>query len=145
MPTARDVLTNKERQDVHTVTPETSVQDACKLMRQHRIGCLVVGDGKSIEGIISERDVINRVVADHLDSADTKVKDVMTTEVIFVKPDRDITEVEAIMRQQRIRHLPVADETGLRGLISVGDVLGYHCHTDRQMVEYLQDYVYGRH
>ncbi|MBK9120960.1 MAG: CBS domain-containing protein [Phycisphaerales bacterium] len=145
MPTAMDLLGAKVRGGVLTTTPEATVQDACRLMRQERVGCLVVTTGKAVAGIFTERDVINRVVAEARDPAATIVGDVMTREVIVVKPDRSIEEIEAIMKQQRIRHLPVVGERELAGLLSIGDVAAWHADKDKQLVEYLQDYMHGWH
>ncbi len=145
MPNAKELLAVKAHSGVFTVSAESSIGDACRLMRESRVGCLVVGDSQNIAGIITERDVINRVVAEHRDAATTRVRDVMTQDVLFIKPDRPIDEIEAIMKQQRIRHLPVVDEHGLLGLLSIGDVLAWHAAQDKQTVEHLTEYIYGRH
>ena len=146
MPTAKELLAEKESKSVITVKADLSVQDACKLMRNHRIGCLVVTSGtKTIEGIFTERDVVNRLVAEDKDASDTKVGELMTHEVIVVEPERPIAEIEAIMKQNRIRHLPVAGEKELLGLLSIGDVMAHEAATNKQMVHYLTEYIYGRH
>ena len=145
MPNAKELLAVKAHSGVFTVSAESSIGDPCRLMRESRVGCLRVGDGQNNPGIITERDVINRVVAEHRDAATTRVRDVMTQDVLFIKPDRPIDEIEAIMKQQRIRHLPVVDEHGLLGLLSIGDVLAWHAAQDKQTVEHLTEYIYGRH
>ena len=68
----------------------------------------------------------------------------MTTEVIVVRPERDLDEIETILKQHRIRHLPVAGDRGLLGLLSIGDVNAYRADADHQKVEYLTEYIYGR-
>lgn len=145
MPTAEELLACKDRRDVFTTAPDATVQEACALMRTHRVGCLVVVKAEKIVGIFTERDVINRVVAEGRDAAATKVRDVMTHDVIVVRPDRRIEEIEGIMRQNRIRHLPVAGEQALVGILSIGDVAAWHSDKNQQMVEHLTDYLYGRH
>jgi CBS domain-containing protein len=145
MPTARELLATKARSEVFTVPAGHTVQEACRLMQHYRVGSLVVGDGRTIDGMFTERDVLNRVVAEGRDPAATHVHEVMSAEVMFIKPDRPLEEIEAIMKQQRIRHLPVVDETGLLGLLSIGDVLAWHAARDKQTVEYLTEYMYGRH
>ena len=126
MPTAKELLSEKKAKDVITVSADMSVQDACKLMRTHRIGCLVVTSGpRTIEGIFTERDVVNRLVAEDKDASDTKVGELMTREVIVVEPERPFEEIEAIMKQNRIRHLPVAGDKELLGLLSIGDVMAH--------------------
>jgi CBS domain-containing protein len=146
MSTAKQILTDKDTKGVITVSADLSVQEACRLMRSYRIGCLVVtGADQTIEGIFTERDVVNRLVAEDRDASETKVGDIMTREVIVVEPERPIAEVEAIMKQHRIRHLPVAGERELLGLVSIGDVMAHEAATSKQMVHYLTEYLYGRH
>ncbi len=145
MPTAKELLSAKEVTGVITVNAELSVQDACKLMRTHRIGCLVVTSGPhKIEGIFTERDVVNRLVAEDRDASDTKVGEIMTRDVIVVELDRPFEEIEAIMKQNRIRHLPVAGDRELLGLLSIGDVMAHDVSTNKQMVHHLTEYIYGR-
>ena len=144
MPTVKDVLASKKSLGVITVLPDCSVRDACRLMRDRRIGALLVSDGDELEGIITERDVMNLVVAEERDPATTKVSDVMTRKVVVVRPDRRVDEVEAIMRQERVRHVPVVGEKGLIGMISIGDVNAFNAAEDHQTVEYLTQYIQGR-
>lgn len=144
MPTARDLLSLKKSGGVITVSPDATVKDAASVMHEHRIGALVVGDGETLRGIVTERDVLWRVVAQGRDAAATLVKEVMTADVIVVRPDRDLDEIEAILKDHRIRHLPVAGDHGLLGILSIGDVNAYRADTDHQKVEYLTEYIYGR-
>ena len=146
MLTAQDLLANKAAKDIVTARADTTVQEACKLMRTHGIGCLIVTDSSGrIEGIFTERDVVNRLVAEDQDASDTKVGDLMTRDVIVVEPERTLSEVEAIMKQNRVRHLPVAGKDALLGLLSIGDVLTYHAAANKQRVHHLTEYIYGRH
>ena len=144
MTTARDLLAQKKSGGVTTVPPTATVQDAARLMHEKGIGSLLVAEGATLRGIITERDVLWRVVAQGRDPAATLVKDVMTTEVIVVKPEREVDEIEAILMHHRIRHLPVAGEDGLVGMLSIGDVNAFRAEADHQKVEYLTEYIYGR-
>jgi CBS domain-containing protein len=144
MPTAKDVLTSKRSSEVITVPPDTNVRDACRLMRDRRIGALLVVEGKNPVGIITERDVMNLVVAEEKDPVGTRVSDVMTRKILAVRPERALEDIEAIMRQERVRHVPVVDETGLIGIISIGDVNAFNASQDHQTVEYLTQYIQGR-
>ena len=144
MPTAKDLLALKKTREVITVSPAASVRDACRVMREHRIGAVLVSEGEALHGIFTERDVVNLVVAGEKDPALTVVADVMTRKVIAVRSDRSLDEIEAIMRQERLRHVPVVDETGLVGMISIGDVNAYNAAEDHQNVEYLTQYIHGR-
>jgi CBS domain-containing protein len=144
--TAVQLLATKPTRDLITTRAEATAQEACRLMREHRIGCLLVTDAAGrIEGIFTERDVVNRLVAEGKDATRTLVGDLMTREVIVVEPDRTLDEVEAIMKQHRIRHLPVAGQEALLGLLSIGDVTAHHAAASKQMVHYLTEYIYGRY
>ena len=145
MPNARDLLSKKSIKGIISTTPEQSVQAASKLMLQRNVGCLVVtgAEGKII-GLLTEHDVLCRLVAEDRDSSDTKVSEIMSRDVAVVEPERSLEEIEAIMRQQRLRYLPVAGEKELLGLRSMGDVLAHHAAEDKQMVHYLREYIYGR-
>jgi CBS domain-containing protein len=144
MSTAKDVLSRKKALGVITVLLDCSVRDACRVMRDRRIGALLVAEGETLHGIVTERDVMNLVVAEEKDPSTTKVAEVMTRKVIVVRSDRSLEEVEAIMRQERLRHVPVLDETGLVGMISIGDVNAFNAAEDHQTVEYLTQYIQGR-
>ena len=141
--TARNLLATKNAAVVFTCGKDTTVQEASRLMSMRRVGSLVITDGDTVEGIFTERDVMNRVVAQGRDAARTRVGEVMTTDVITVSPDAPLEDVEAIMRRHRIRHLPVVGERGLLGLVSIGDVLVYHAESRKEMVEQLTEYVTG--
>ncbi len=106
MPTAKDLLALKKSLEVVTVPPAASVRDACRLMRDRRIGSVLVAEGETIHGIFTERDVVNLVVAGEKDPALTAVADVMTRKVIAVQSDRSLAEIEAIMRQERVAPRP---------------------------------------
>jgi len=143
--TAKQLLARKESKVIVTVRSDISVQEACKLLRAYHIGCLIISDNEGrIEGIFTERDVVNRVVAENKDASRTRIGEVMTREVIVVEPERSLDEIEAIMKQHRVRHLPVAGSESLIGMLSIGDVLSYHAAENRQMVHYLTEYIYGR-
>jgi CBS domain-containing protein len=144
MSTAKDVLSKKKALGVITVLPDCSVRDACRVMRDRRIGALLVAEGEALHGIITERDVMNLVVAEGKDPAATRVAEVMTPKVLAVRSDRSLEEIEAIMRQERVRHVPVMDDTGLIGMISIGDVNAFNADENHQTVEYLTQYIQGR-
>ena len=144
MPTAKDILASKKSLGVITVLPDCSVRDACRVMRDRRIGALLVAEGGTLQGIFTERDVLNLVVAEERNPATTNVAEVMTRKVLVVRSDRSLEEIEAIMRQERVRHVPVVDETGLIGMISIGDVNAFNADENHQTVEYLTQYIQGR-
>ena len=137
----RDVLRAKGPQ-VITITPETPVQEATRVLVRHNIGALVVSDGK-LRGIVTERDLLHRAAEDVQLLASARVRDIMTSEVITASPDAEIREVMDIMTEHRIRHVPVMENGALAGIISIGDVV----NALRQSVEaenrYLHAYIQG--
>ena len=144
MTTARDLLALKKSGGVITVSPNSTVKDAARLMYDRGIGALVVADGETLKGIFTERDVLWRVVAQGRDAAATSVLEVMTVDVIVIRPDREVDEIEAILKERRIRHIPVAGDDGLLGMLSIGDLNAFRAEAAHQKVEYLTEYIYGR-
>ncbi len=109
--------------DAWSVTPNTSVFDAIKLMSGKRVGALLVLKGEKLVGIISERDYTRKVILKGRSSRDTPVKKIMTSRVIYTSPDQPIEKCMALMTAKRIRHLPVLEDGQLVGVISIGDLV----------------------
>jgi CBS domain-containing protein len=116
------VLTVKGDQ-VHTVTPDSSVRDVVQLLSQHNIGAVVVSDSsRAVLGIVSERDVVRRLLStDRL--LDRPVSDIMTTKVYTCGPDDDLNKLMAVMTERRVRHIPVVVNGSLHGIVSIGDMV----------------------
>ncbi len=141
MPIAQDILAKRPRAVV-TIGEEATVMEAAKIMSDRRIGSLVVGRREKVVGIFTERDVLNRVVARHLDPLKTIVKDVMTTPVACCQPTTKLAECRSVMTEKRIRHLPVVKENKLLGMISSGDILALEHGEQQQTIEYMYEYLY---
>jgi CBS domain-containing protein len=129
--TARDLLAMKNSAVVYTCAPETTVAEACRVLRERRVGCLVVARGSDLQGLFTDRDVAVRVVAAGLDPARVAVADVMARDVEVAALDLPVGDVEATLRRRRSRHLPVAGDRGLLGLVSLGDVARYYALVER--------------
>lgn len=109
---------------VVTVAPETSLSTAARRMDIEHVGALIASrDGKSLAGIIDERDIVRAYVRHGDDLARRTVADVMRAEVITCTPDEPVRQVMAKMTRHRVRHLPVLDGGALAGIISIGDVV----------------------
>ena len=128
---------------VHTTTLDATALAAAQKMNDHRIGALVVAEGGRIAGIITERDMLTRVIAGQLSPAQTRVADVMTRDVLTCTPDTDISELRALMRERRIRHVPVVDRGGLAGMVSIGDLNFAETQNLTQTIGYLEQYIAG--
>jgi CBS domain-containing protein len=144
MPTVKDVLALKG-DSLFTTGSQVSVLDATRKMNQHKVGALVVMDDGRVTGIFTERDVLRRVVAEERLPREVKVADVMTTDVICCSMTDDLDDVSAIMKDRRIRHVPVCDTAGkLHGIISIGDVNAQYASHAEQHIHFLNEYLYGR-
>jgi CBS domain-containing protein len=118
-----DVLRAKPSHDVLTISPDATVRELVALLAEHNVGALIVStDGSSVDGIVSERDVVRRL---HTDGGvlEGPVRAIMTAEVHTCEPDNHLDELMALMTDRRIRHVPVVTEGRLTGIISIGDVV----------------------
>lgn len=144
MPTVQDVLRDKGSL-VHSIPAHATAMEAIHKMNQHKIGALVVMQDEHIVGIFTERDVLRRVVADDRRPDEIRLLDVMTANVVWCAPNTDLDEISAIMKERRIRHIPVCNEDGkVLGMISIGDVNAQHASHQAMTIHYLSDYIYGR-
>jgi CBS domain-containing protein len=139
-----DVLAVKGEQ-IHHVEPQTSVLDAIQKMNQHKIGALIVMQDGQVAGIFTERDVLRRVIGLNQPLAEVTVAAVMTTDVICVGPETDLDEIATIMKNRKIRHIPVCDRAGrLHGMVSIGDLNAYHTTHQEAHIHFLSEYISGR-
>lgn len=120
--TAQEFLAEKPH-GVIAVSPDDSVLQALKLMAEKDIGAVLVMRGQSMAGIFSERDYARKVELRGKTAANTPVREVMTEKVVFVTPTNTVVQCMALMKQKRIRHLPVVDGAKVVGVLSARDVL----------------------
>ncbi|MDH5183176.1 MAG: CBS domain-containing protein [Gammaproteobacteria bacterium] len=134
-------ICNQKGADIWSIGPEQSVLDAIRLMDEKGIGALAVIHEDELVGILSERDYARKVVLKGRSSNETKIKEIMTREVIFTQPDQGIKECMAVMTKHRIRHLPVMENGKLISMISLGDVVKEIISDQEYQIEHLQHYV----
>ena len=118
-----DVLTSKPSHQVVTIAPDATVRELLGLLAEHNVGAVVVsGDGATVEGIVSERDIVRRLHDDEsvLDGA---VRAIMTSDVQTCDPHTSVDDLRVVMTERRIRHVPVVTDERLTGIISIGDVV----------------------
>jgi len=108
--------------EVVTINANASVREAAKIMNHHEIGCLIASSHGKAVGIITERDILKRVVAEAKDPEKTKVKDVMSKPLIVVEPEMDLEEAAKLMFKMKIKKLPVVDSGRLAGLVTLTDL-----------------------
>jgi CBS domain-containing protein len=153
MCTVSDVLESKGH-DVYTVTEGATIDDAVATMCRVKVGAVVVveetTDGWGLSrptGMLSERDLLVRVLLAHRDPGATRVRDVMTRGIISIDEDESVEAALGLMNERRCRHLPVVrrGSIGLVGLVSIGDLVKA-CHSEHEVeLRALHDYVEGRY
>ena len=119
------------------------VYDALTLMAEKNLGAVLVMDGARIAGIFSERDYARKVTLKGKSSRETPVKEIMTQDVLFVRPGHSIEDCMALMTDKRIRHLPVMEGEKLMGVISIGDVVKAIISENKFVIKQLEDYISG--
>ena len=140
MTTVRQLLDGKSP-EVHAVRPEAAVIDAIRLMAEKSIGAVLVMDGPVLAGILSERDYARKIVLRDRSSRDTRVADIMTSKLITVAPTAQVAHCLQLVSDHRIRHLPVVDNGGVLGVISIGDLVKAVIDAQAQELEQLQQYI----
>ena len=136
----RDLL-NKKSRDTATVGSADTLGHAAKILARHHIGALpVLSDAGSLEGILSERDIVRALAQNELALADSVAR-YMTKDVITCTPDFPVADVMAIMTKGRFRHLPVLEHTRLIGIISIGDVVKAHIDEMTEANHHMMSYI----
>jgi CBS domain-containing protein len=128
--------------DVLEIDASATVYDAVKRMVEANVGSLLVTERGKLAGIVTERDYLRRVTLEGRDEKATPVREIMTSEVVYVTPDTSIDECMAVMTERRIRHLPVL--TGGRevaGVVSIGDVVKFRSKQQGFQIKLLTDYI----
>src|SRR5574342_1019414 len=126
-----------------SVTPETMVYNALRLMAEKDVGALLVLEGSRLVGIISERDYARKVVLKGKSSLDTPVREIMTGRVMCVRPDQTVEECMAMVTEKRIRHLPVVVDDEVVGVVSIGDLVKASIDEKDFLIKQLENYITG--
>ncbi len=115
----RDIMVSK----VITITRDSTVEEAVKLMNEHEIGCLIVTDNQKAIGIVTERDLMKRILARSEETKRIKVKEVMSTPLISIEPNVEIGDASRLMFQKNIKKMPIVKKDELLGLVTLTDIL----------------------
>ncbi len=143
MASVSDILAGKGRHMV-TISSQATVLMAATVMNDNKVGSLLVLDDGRLIGMVTERDLSQRIVAAQRDPATTLVGDIMTSDVICCRPHTDIEEARSVMKNRRVRHLPVvAEEGGVIGLISIGDLNAFQVDSAERTIYLLKEYIHG--
>ena len=144
MNTIANILRSKADSAVHSIRPDASVFEAVQLMALKNIGALLVTENDQIVGIVTERDYARKIALLARPSKDTPLRDIMTTAVMYVRPDQTCEECMALMTENRVRHLPVMMDGKLIGLISIGDLVKHIISEQKFVIEQLEHYISGQ-
>jgi CBS domain-containing protein len=144
MKTVAHILESKRERTVYTIAPEASVLDAVQRMAERGVGALLVLEGEKIAGIVTERDYARKMILRGRSSNDTPVRDIMTSPVMYVRPDQSNEECMKLMTENRLRHLPVMYDGKLIGLISIGDLVKDIISEQQFIIEQLEHYITGQ-
>jgi len=142
MTTVRQLLERKAH-EIFSVEPQAAVLEAIRAMAAHHVGALLVMQGESLRGIVSERDYARKVILLGRSSADTPVRDIMSSPVITVTPETTIQTCMQLMTDKRVRHLPVVDGGRVVGMVSIGDLVKAVIAEQQQQIEQLEQYIHS--
>ncbi|OGF16071.1 MAG: hypothetical protein A2W00_10235 [Candidatus Eisenbacteria bacterium RBG_16_71_46] len=134
----------KKGNEVVSIGADDTTLEAARRMNERGIGGLVVTEGDRVIGIFTERDILRRVVAARRDPATTRVREVMTTPVACCRTETSLAEIRGVMTAKRIRHLPVVDEKGLCGIVTIGDLTAHEVTEHETTIEFLNSYIFDR-
>lgn len=123
MTTVRQLLQSKDSGNLWTISPEDTVHEALETLARHNLSALPVVEGKRLAGIFSERDYTHKGVLRGMTSTEREVRDLMTTDVVSVKPGDTVEHCMRLMTNKHFRHLPVVENGELIGIVSIGDLL----------------------
>lgn len=140
--TVKQVL-NRKGAKVFSVSPETSVFDALKLMADHDIGAVLVTQSEELVGIFTERDYARKLVLKGISSKEAKVGEIMTSNLFTVSSSDRINDVMMTMSSRRFRHVPVVDGDQLIGIITIGDVVKTVIDEQEETIKHLASYISG--
>ena len=141
MTLVRQLLEGKGRQ-IFAVEPQAAVLEAIRAMAAHHVGALLVMEGAALAGIVSERDYARKVILMGRSSADTPVRDIMSSPVITVSPDDSVQKCMQLMTDKRVRHLPVVEGARVVGMVSIGDLVKAVIAEQQPQIEQLESYIH---
>ncbi len=136
-------LLNAKGHDVWAIAPDETVYKALEMMADKDVGALLVMDGDRLVGIFSERDYARRCILRNRRSRETKVRELMTAEVITISPSASIDEAMELMTKHRIRHLPVVEDGKVVGVVSIGDIVKTVIENQQHVISHLEGYITG--
>ena len=142
MNTVRDILRSKGS-EVWSVRPDATLFEALEKMAEKNVGALLVMEGEEVVGIVSERDYARKIILKGKSSKETRVREIMTQDTLYVDPDYRVEECMALMTDEHVRHLPVIEKDRIVGIVSIGDVVKAIIEEKQFVIEQLEKYIKG--
>ncbi len=142
--TIRSVLRRKGG-DIWSIGPGATVYEAIEMLADKGIGALLVMAEGRLVGIISERDYARKVILKGKASKETRVKEIMTSPVLTVTPNRTVDECMTLMTEKHIRHLPVVEDETVVAMLSIGDLVKWIISEQEEKIQHLENYITGKY
>jgi CBS domain-containing protein len=136
-------LLESKPNDLWTIGPKASVYEALELLAAKDVGALLVVEGERVVGLFSERDYARKVILKGKSSRDTRVEELMSREVLYVRPDQTVENCMSLMTARRVRHLPVLESGKLIGIVTIGDVVKSIIDHKDGLIHELENYITG--
>ncbi|MBI5675937.1 MAG: CBS domain-containing protein [Nitrospirae bacterium] len=140
MKTVRDIL-KKKGSDAYSISPQATVYEALQVMADKNIGAVLVIEKGKLVGIFSERDYARKVILKGKASKETLVSDLMTKNILYVSPDKNVEDCMFLMTTKHVRHLPVMEDDRLEGIISINDVVKIIISEQKFAIDTLEKYM----
>lgn len=136
------ILSQKSK-DIFSITSDATVSEAIRMMDEKNVGALLVMDGERLNGIISERDYTRKVFLRGKRSRETKVSEIMSTNVTVTHPREPVEKCLRLMTDKHVRHLPVVEADQVVGVISIGDLVKHVISCQQAAIAHLENYIHG--
>ena len=138
-----DSILARKGGDIFSILPDATVFEAIEMMDQKNVGALAVMENNRLVGMISERDYTRKVFLRGKRSRETKVAEIMSTDVTTARPQEGVDECLRVMTEKHIRHLPVLDGENIVGIISIGDLVKWVIASQSAAIAHLENYIHG--
>lgn len=140
-----DRILRQKGSEVYSISADATVYEALEMLEEKNVGALLVMDGDTLAGLLSERDYVRKVKLKGHSSTDLKVSEIMSTPVVTVPPTATVDECMRCMTNKRCRHLPVVSEGKLVGVVSIGDLVNWIMTVQDVTIHQLEDYICGKY
>lgn len=130
---------------VWTISPDATVFQAIEMLAEKNVGALLVMEGEKLIGILSERDYTRKIALLGRSSKETRVRDIISTNLITVTPQHTVEECMRLMTEHKVRHLPVVENGKVVGIVSIGDLVNWIIKAQNHIIQQMENYIHGRY